>query len=56
MASQDLDTELDEQPIDIPHPKTTGKPKVVVNKWDPENLDEGGSVPAKPKKKVTRFL
>jgi MIP family channel proteins len=51
-----LDTELDEQPIDIPHPKTTGKPKVVVNKWDPENLDEGGSVPAKPKKKSLDFF
>jgi len=49
MASHDLDTELDEHPIDVPTQKKSSKPKVTVNKWDPENLDE--NLPTHKKKK-----
>jgi len=40
-----METELDENPIDIPPSTTTTgsqkpKPKINVSKWDPENVDE----------------
>jgi len=52
-----METELDENPIDIPPSTTTStgsqkpKPKINVSKWDPENIDE--NIPqVKKKRKV----
>jgi len=56
-----METELDENPIDIPPSTTTStgsqkpKPKINVSKWDPENIDE--NIPqVKKKKKSSRFV
>jgi len=53
-----METELDENPIDVPPstaPQRPPKAKVNVTKWDPENIDENVLTNKKPKKVLDLF-